>query len=81
MTNGILEVENTITGSDSSIRGATVRVSSKDGSMIMLLGPLSLLYPLEIHCPSVSFAKTNTIERTNQSSTNQYMVEEVPPTG
>lgn len=46
----IAKIEKLITGRDGKIRGATVKVSSRNGRVTALQRPISLLYPLEINC-------------------------------
>ena len=53
----LAKIENLIIGNDGRTRGATVRVSSRNGTVTMLQRPLSLLYPLEISSPDVSSAR------------------------
>ena len=47
---GFLEVtKGTEVGRDGEIRGATLKVGSKDGTPTVLQRPLQLIYPLEIN--------------------------------
>ena len=44
----LAKIETLITGKDGQVRGAVIRVPSKDGQTTLLQRPLQLLYPLEI---------------------------------
>jgi len=81
----LAKVENLMIGSDGRIRGATVRVSSKDGTTTTLQRPLSLLYPLEINTPNESSTKDASaanLQEDEQLTTDQLpdMSQEVLPT-
>jgi len=69
------KVEGLIIGRDGKTRGATVRVSSRDGGTTILQRPLSLLYPLEVRSPDVTFPP---IQPDQQPSPEQD--DEQPPT-
>ena len=81
----LAKIENLIIGSDGRIRGATVRVSSKDGTTTTLQRPLSLLYPLEINTPDKSSTEDATVDnvREDEPSTTEQLpdaTQEVLPT-
>ena len=74
----IARVENTIVGKDAKIRGATVRVSTGDGSITVLQRPVSLLHPLEISCKSDS-TKTSDCTGDHMSSCGEEKSTETDP--
>ena len=68
-------VEKTITGRDGMVRGAVVRLPSKNGRPTILQRPLQLLYPLEIRNPpgvttQTGEEDTTTADRVEVSSPN-----------
>ena len=50
----IAQVEKLITGKDGLVRGATLRLPTKDGQQTTLQRPLQLIYPLEIEVNPVN---------------------------
>ena len=46
----LAQVKETIVGKDGRVRGAVLKLSTKDGQATFLRRPLQLLYPLEINC-------------------------------
>ena len=76
----LAKVESTIVGVDGKVRGANVRVSSRDGNVTVLQRPLSLLYPLEINCSTESSTDTNSAEVQNNVASTGEVQEEAMPT-
>jgi len=75
----LAKVENVIVGIDGEVRGATVRVSSRDGNVTVLQRPLSLLYPLEINCPAEPTTNRASVEVQEDAVSTESPQEEVIP--
>ena len=62
----LASVQSLITGYNGTVRGATLRVGSKSGSLTFLQQPSQQIYPLEIHSDPSTITTTD-LQRTRTS--------------